>query len=75
MSSTPGQPQPNKSAHFCILAEALRRLANDAAWRSEVATKIVDKFAHSDIADTRRYAVCLEDAYARALAIKSGALA
>ena len=51
------------------------RLANDAAWRSEVATKIVDKFAHSDIADTRRYAVCLEDAYARALAIKSGALA
>jgi predicted O-linked N-acetylglucosamine transferase (SPINDLY family) len=51
------------------------RLANDAAWRSEVAAKIVDKFAHSDIADTRRYAACLEDAYARALAIKSGALA
>jgi len=51
------------------------RLANDAAWRSEVAAKIVDKFAHSDIADTRRYAACLEDAYARALAIKSAALA
>jgi predicted O-linked N-acetylglucosamine transferase (SPINDLY family) len=51
------------------------RLADDAAWRSEVAAKIVDKFAHSDIADTRRYAACLEDAYARALAIKSAALA
>jgi protein O-GlcNAc transferase len=51
------------------------RLANDAGWRSEVAAKIVDKFAHSDIADTRRYAACLEDAYTHALAIKSGALA
>jgi predicted O-linked N-acetylglucosamine transferase (SPINDLY family) len=51
------------------------RLANDAGWRSEVAAKIVDKFAHSDIADTRRYAACLEDAYAHALAIKSGVLA
>jgi predicted O-linked N-acetylglucosamine transferase (SPINDLY family) len=50
------------------------RLANDAAWRSEVAAKIVDKFAHSDIADTRRYAACLEDVYARALAIKSAAV-
>ena len=51
------------------------RLADDAAWRSGVAAKIVDKFARSGIADTRRYAACLEDAYARALAIKSGAVA
>ena len=51
------------------------RLADDALWRSEVAAKIADKFRHSDIADTRRYAACLEDAYARALAMKSGALA
>jgi protein O-GlcNAc transferase len=51
------------------------RLADDAAWRSDVAAKIVDKFRRSDIADTRRYAACLEDAYARALAIKSGAAA
>jgi protein O-GlcNAc transferase len=51
------------------------RLANDAAWRSEVAAKIVDGFAHSDLADTRCYAGCLEDAYRRALAIKSAALA
>jgi protein O-GlcNAc transferase len=51
------------------------RLATDTAWRLGVAAKIVDKFGHSDIADTRRYAACLEDAYARALAIKSGALA
>jgi predicted O-linked N-acetylglucosamine transferase (SPINDLY family) len=50
------------------------RLADDAAWRSEVAAKIVDRFRRSDIADTRRYAACLEDAYARALAIKSGAV-
>jgi protein O-GlcNAc transferase len=51
------------------------RLADDAAWRSSVAAKIVDRFRRSDIADSRRYAACLEDAYARALAIKSGAAA
>ena len=51
------------------------RLADDAAWRLGVAAKIVDRFQHSDIANTRRYAACLEDAYARALAIKSGAAA
>ncbi|HEV2039214.1 MAG TPA: tetratricopeptide repeat protein, partial [Casimicrobiaceae bacterium] len=51
------------------------RLADDAAWRLEVAAKIVDRFRRSDIADTRRYAACLEEAYARALAIKSGAAA
>jgi predicted O-linked N-acetylglucosamine transferase (SPINDLY family) len=51
------------------------RLADDAAWRSNVGAKIVDNFRRSDIADTRRYAACLEDAYARALAVKSGALA
>jgi predicted O-linked N-acetylglucosamine transferase (SPINDLY family) len=49
------------------------RLANDTAWRSDVAAKIVDKFPRSNIADARRYAACLEDAYAHALAVKSGA--
>ena len=33
---------------------------------------ILDKFAHSNLTDTRRYAACLENAYARALAIKCG---
>jgi len=51
------------------------RLADDDAWRSEVAKKIADSFGHSNIADMRRYAACLEDAYARALAIKSAAIA
>jgi predicted O-linked N-acetylglucosamine transferase (SPINDLY family) len=51
------------------------RLADDAAWRLGVATKIADKFRRSDIADTRRYAACLENAYVRAMAIKSGAAA
>jgi predicted O-linked N-acetylglucosamine transferase (SPINDLY family) len=51
------------------------RLADDTAWRSVVAAKIVDTFRRSDIADTRRYAACLEDAYARALTIKSDAVA
>jgi len=51
------------------------RLADDAAWRSSVAAKIVDKFPRSGIADMRRYAACLEDAYARALAIKSDGIA
>ncbi len=50
------------------------RLADDAAWRADVAARIVDRFARSDIADTRRYAACLEDAYARALIVKSGAV-
>ena len=49
------------------------RLADDAAWRLGVAAKIVDRFQRSDLSDTRRYAACLEDAYARALAIRSGA--
>jgi predicted O-linked N-acetylglucosamine transferase (SPINDLY family) len=49
------------------------RLADDAAWRSDLAAKIVDKFRRSDLNDTQRYAACLEEAYARALAIKSGA--
>ena len=51
------------------------RLADDAVWRADVAAKIVDKFPRSDFNDTRRYAACLEDAYARALAIKFGAVA
>ena len=51
------------------------RLANDAAWRAEVSAKIADRFGRSGITDMRRYAACLEDAYARALAIKSGAAA
>ena len=42
---------------------------------ASVAARIVDKFRHSEIADTRRYAGRLEDAYARALAIASGTLA
>jgi protein O-GlcNAc transferase len=49
------------------------RLADDAAWRADVATRIADRFSCSNLADTRRYAACLEDAYARALIIKSGA--
>jgi len=51
------------------------RLANDAAWRAEVSAKIVDRFARSGITDMRRYAACLEDAYARAMAVNSGAAA
>jgi predicted O-linked N-acetylglucosamine transferase (SPINDLY family) len=51
------------------------RLADDAVWRADVAAKIVDKFPRSDFNDTRRYAACLEDAYARALAIKFGTVA
>jgi len=51
------------------------RLADDAAWRLGVAAKIVDGFTRSNLADMRRYAACLEDAYACALALKSGALA
>jgi predicted O-linked N-acetylglucosamine transferase (SPINDLY family) len=50
------------------------RLADDDAWRSAVARKIADSFGNSAIADMRRYTACLEDAYARALAIKSGAV-
>jgi protein O-GlcNAc transferase len=48
------------------------RLADDAAWRSGIAARIADRFASSALTDMRRYAACLEDAYARAIAIKSG---
>jgi protein O-GlcNAc transferase len=51
------------------------RLADDATWRAGVAARIADRFSHSNLADTRHYAACLEDAYARALIIKSGAVA
>jgi protein O-GlcNAc transferase len=49
------------------------RLADDAAWRAEIAARIADRFPRSAMTDMRRYARCLEDAYARALAIKSDA--
>jgi len=49
------------------------RLADDATWRADVASRIADRFSRSSLADARRYAACLEDAYARALIIKSGA--
>jgi predicted O-linked N-acetylglucosamine transferase (SPINDLY family) len=49
------------------------RLADDAAWRSGLAARIADRFSSSGLTDMRRYAACLEDAYARALALKSGA--
>jgi predicted O-linked N-acetylglucosamine transferase (SPINDLY family) len=48
------------------------RLAEDAAWRADVAARIADRFSRSSLADARHYAACLEDAYARALIIKSG---
>jgi protein O-GlcNAc transferase len=51
------------------------RLADDAAWRAEVSARIGDGFSRSDLADTRHYTACLEDAYAHALIIKSGAVA
>jgi predicted O-linked N-acetylglucosamine transferase (SPINDLY family) len=49
------------------------RLADDAAWRSGLAARIADRFSSSGLTDMRRYAACLEDAFARALALKSGA--
>jgi protein O-GlcNAc transferase len=48
------------------------RLAGDAAWRSDIAARIIERFPRSGLTDSRRYAACLEDAYARALIIKSG---
>ena len=48
------------------------RLADDAAWRSSIAARIADRFSSSGLTDMRRYAACLEDAYARALTIKAG---
>ncbi len=48
------------------------RLADDAGWRAGIAARIADRFSTSGLTDARRYAACLEDAYARALAIKSG---
>jgi predicted O-linked N-acetylglucosamine transferase (SPINDLY family) len=50
------------------------RLAGDAAWRAEIAARIIERFPRSGLADSRSYAACLEDAYARALIIKSGAV-
>lgn len=47
------------------------RLAEDAAWRAGIAAKISQAFERSGLADVRRYAECLEAAYARALALKS----
>jgi protein O-GlcNAc transferase len=47
------------------------RLAEDAGWRAEIIAKIADGFERSKIADVRRYTACLEDAYARAMALKS----
>ena len=47
-------------------------LAGDAAWRSDIAARIIERFPRSGLTDSRRYAACLEDAYARALIIKSG---
>ncbi len=47
------------------------RLAEDATWRTGIAAKIAAAFERSNITDVRRYAACLEAAYARALAIKS----
>jgi protein O-GlcNAc transferase len=48
------------------------RLAGDAAWRSDIAARIIERFPRSGLTDSRRYAASLEDAYARALIIKSG---
>jgi len=44
------------------------RLADDAAWRSSIASAIASRLPQSGLADLGRYARSLEDAYARALA-------
>ncbi len=49
------------------------RLAQDATWRTHVASKIASAFERSNIADVRGYAACLEAAYACALSLKSAA--
>jgi protein O-GlcNAc transferase len=51
------------------------RLAEDTAWREDIARRMLDRLPASDLADPRRYAARLEDAYARALIIKSGVAA
>ena len=47
------------------------RLAQDAAWRAEVAAAIVTKLPQSGIADLDRYTRSLEAAYERAFALKA----
>ncbi len=46
------------------------RLADDAAWRATIASAIASRLPQSGLADFDRYALSLEGAYERALALK-----
>jgi len=48
------------------------RLAQDAAWRAEIAAAIAAKLPQSGLADFERYTRSLEAAYGRAVALRAG---
>jgi predicted O-linked N-acetylglucosamine transferase (SPINDLY family) len=47
------------------------RIAEDAAWRRSLATRIAERMPASGLADPRVHARALEDAYLRAIEMKA----